>query len=51
MEIDKGTILKDLNGKLREKFAGDLKEVILFGSRVSGKAHTDSDYDLLIILR
>jgi len=40
--------LKDL---LKEKLGDNLKDVILFGSRAYGKAHANSDYDFLIILR
>jgi predicted nucleotidyltransferase len=30
---------------------GDVRRIILFGSRARGEARTDSDYDLLIVLR
>lgn len=44
-------ILQKLKKSLVSRFGKDIKDVILFGSRVSGKALADSDYDVLIILR
>ena len=43
-------ILKKLKTSLINKFGDNIKEVILFGSQVTGKAHENSDYDVLIIL-
>jgi len=43
-------IAVELKQMLSEKLAGNLKEVILFGSQVYGDATDDSDYDFLIIL-
>jgi len=51
MRIDKKKVLEDLNFLLRSRFADDIKDIILFGSQVNGKAHKDSDYDVLIILK
>lgn len=51
MEIDKKMMLNDLDHLLRSRFPDILKDVILFGSRVYGKGHKDSDYDILIILK
>lgn len=48
--IDKTKLLKELKALLLENFADDIKDVILFGSRVTGEAQEDSDYDVLIIL-
>jgi predicted nucleotidyltransferase len=45
------TILRDLNQKLKLRFADNVKDVILFGSRAYGKAKKDSDYDILIIMK
>jgi predicted nucleotidyltransferase len=47
---DKGTLIKELKSALVANFGEDIKDVILFGSRATGKAHKDSDYDVLIIL-
>jgi predicted nucleotidyltransferase len=46
----KRTIIKELKAALVARFGEDIKEVILFGSRATGKAHKDSDYDVLVIL-
>jgi predicted nucleotidyltransferase len=46
----KRTIIRELKSALVTHFGEDIKDVILFGSRVTGKAHKDSDYDVLIIL-
>ncbi len=43
-------ILKELKEILVAHFGADIKDVILFGSRTTGKAHEGSDYDVLIIL-
>lgn len=43
-------ILKKLKKSLINKFGENIKEVILFGSHVTGKAHENSDYDVLVIL-
>ncbi len=51
MRIDNQTVLADLSHLLRSKFSNDIKDVVLFGSQVYGKAHKDSDYDILIILK
>lgn len=51
MRIDKKKVLEDLNFLLRSRFADDIKDIILFGSQVNGKAHKDSDFDVLIILK
>jgi len=36
---------------LKSRFSDNLKDIVLFGSHVYGKAREDSDYDILIILR
>jgi predicted nucleotidyltransferase len=51
MKSDKRIILNDLNHNLKQRFSDDLKEIILFGSRVSGKNNKESNYDILIILK
>jgi uncharacterized protein len=50
MMKNKRIILKKLKTALVANFGEDIKDVILFGSRVTGKARKDSDYDVLIIL-
>jgi predicted nucleotidyltransferase len=44
------SILKRLKELLVANFGDDIKDVILFGSRATGEAHKNSDYDVLIIL-
>ena len=44
-------VLNALNDLLKSRFPDNLKEVVLFGSQLNGKAHKDSDYDFLIILK
>lgn len=44
------TIINELKLALVKQFDEDIKYVILFGSRAKGKAHKNSDYDVLIIL-
>ncbi len=51
MRINKKNILNDLKYQLKLRFPDNLKDVILFGSHVTGKAHKDSDYDILIVLK
>jgi len=46
----KRTIIKELKAALVARFGQDIKDVILFGSRATGKAHKNSDYDVLVIL-
>jgi predicted nucleotidyltransferase len=43
-------ILKELKDLLVANFGNDINSVILFGSQAAGKAHKNSDYDVLIIL-
>jgi len=51
MKVDKKIVLRDLSQLLRSRFSDNLKDIILFGSQVNGKAYKDSDYDILIILK
>ena len=51
MRVDRQRVLKDLSHLLKSKFSDDIKDVVLFGSQASGKAHKDSDYDILIVLK
>lgn len=44
-------ILKEIKTTLQTHFGEEIVEVILFGSRATGKAHRWSDYDLLILLK
>jgi len=47
---NKRLMLKNLKDLLVANFGRDIKDVVLFGSRATGKAHKHSDYDVLIIL-
>lgn len=51
MRKNNRVVLNDLSDLLKARFADNLKEVVLFGSRADGTAHKDSDYDFLIILK
>jgi uncharacterized protein len=51
MRVSKRNILKDLKHLLKTRFNEDLKDLVLFGSQVNGKANKDSDYDILVILK
>jgi len=48
---DKLEILHHLKGNLKDFLGENLKEVVLFGSHVSGNPTIDSDYDFLIVLK
>jgi predicted nucleotidyltransferase len=47
---DKRKLLAELKALLVANFGTDIKHVILFGSRVTGQAREDSDFDVLIVL-
>jgi len=51
MKTNKKVILKELNNLLKARFDGNLKDVVLFGSRANGTAQKYSDYDFLIVLK
>lgn len=44
-------ILNDLNRLLKSRFKADIKNIILFGSQLTGDVKSDSDYDILIVLK
>ncbi len=46
----KTILLKQLKALLVANFGEDINNVILFGSQTTGKAHENSDYDVLVIL-
>jgi len=48
--IDKLQILKYLKHHLQQYYNKPVKDVILFGSRASGKEKEHSDFDVLIVL-
>lgn len=51
MKTKKKLILTELDTILRSGLSDNLKEVVLFGSRIKGKSHGASDYDILIVLK
>ena len=51
MKSKKHLILQDFSQLLRLHFSDNLKDLVLFGSRMTGKAKKDSDYDFLVILK
>ena len=48
MSQAKASLLDTLIGVITD--AAELDQVILFGSRTTGRAHEDSDYDFLVIV-
>ena len=44
-------VLLDLRRGLESLYGDRLADLILFGSRARGDADTDSDYDVLVVLR
>ena len=44
-------ILNDLSNLLKSRFGSDIKDIILFGSQLTGKGKSDSDYDILIVMK
>lgn len=51
MNSEKEKIIKDLKGRLANHLKDNLIDVILFGSQLTGKNSTDSDYDILIVIK
>lgn len=47
---DNQQILLSLKSHLVQNFDKPIKDIILFGSRARGDSHSNSDYDILIIL-
>ena len=48
---EKTKIIKELKKHLQEKLGDYIQDVILFGSRTTGMAEQDSDYDILILVK
>jgi predicted nucleotidyltransferase len=51
MLVNNQIVLKELSHLLKSRFPDDIKDVVLFGSRILGKNQKDSDYDILIVLK
>lgn len=51
MKSKKYHILHDFNQQLRQRLLDNIKDLVLFGSQINGKAKKDSDYDFLVILK
>ena len=49
--LQNNPMLKRFRAVLDEMYGGRLERVVLFGSRVRGDAHADSDYDVAVFLR
>jgi len=49
--MDNIVLLKEIKDLLSGRFGNEIQKVILFGSRSRGTSGTDSDYDILIILK
>jgi predicted nucleotidyltransferase len=47
---DKHFLIRELKNLLHSCFGSMIQDVILFGSQAAGKAHEDSDYDVLIVV-
>jgi predicted nucleotidyltransferase len=43
-------VLEDLKNKLKELFADDLVQIIIFGSYINGNYDNDSDLDVFVII-
>jgi predicted nucleotidyltransferase len=50
MKVNKNDVLNDLKALLSNKYSDNLKDLVLFGSQITSKARSDSDYDFLVIL-
>jgi len=51
MRTNNHDILTDFSNLLRLHLSDNLKDLVLFGSQITGKAKKDSDYDFLVILK
>jgi predicted nucleotidyltransferase len=51
MNVEKQLIIKDLKERLSNHLKDSLKSVILFGSQLTEKNSTESDYDILIVIK
>ena len=51
MTEEKIKILDDLKQSLTLSLSDNLKDLVLFGSQLSGKSSDTSDYDILIVVR
>ncbi len=51
MRTNEKQLLSEIDSLLRTNLSDNLKDVILFGSRSTGKSHKNSDYDILIVLK
>lgn len=51
MRVNNQIVLHELSHLLKSKFPDDIRDVVLFGSRVLGKDKKDSDFDILIVLK
>jgi len=49
-EAERQTLTEFVQG-LRQRFDGQVREVILFGSRARGEAGPESDMDVVVVLR
>ena len=49
--MDNRIIVKELKRILVNNLGDNVADVVLFGSQINGTAHSDSDYDILIILK
>jgi predicted nucleotidyltransferase len=51
MNKQKIEILSDLKENLSVNLRDNLKDIVLFGSQLSDKSNSDSDYDILIVVK
>lgn len=51
MSNTKKQIVSEIEVSLRSRLSDNLRNVILFGSQLTGKQNKDSDYDILIVLK
>lgn len=44
-------LLEEMKTRLLEKWGDHIDRIVLYGSRATGDAHPDSDFDLLVVYR
>ena len=49
--MNKQLIIQELKNLLIENFGNNIKDVVMFGSQLKGKATDDSDIDIIIVLK